>query len=575
MSGIFAGELDYLRGRFAGRTLRDFSYPELAEIALGWVRHVEAATGSAEIPTEQRETAAAADRHVARLRFAELRRRLRPKEGIEAALYELFLMCRARGSVFSYLSLQEGRRWDGEGCEFPQVAALLRQAMLALGKRPALGLSLRLFGLKLRLRLDPACHLRAIYREVLRPTPASRFRIFFHRRCFAGGAWLLRLALRRFLVHGGGLPAERIAKLFQSPLLKRNLAFGILLLFPRAKNLSQQEWEELLAGIARYFIPRLLRLRAAIPEHSVLDHGLVKLCKIAFGVIASRHTARGAEEKDEIRFILNTLRLAYCWGITYPLVDNLLDSGAAPAELKDELAAALESVFSEEPAAGQWQEPVAEAAERLQEVLELSPPSRREIVKRTLLFLLEAHRRDSGRRLSAIAPENAAAREGEVWADSVLKAAFIRIATMEICGTPVEGELLAAQFAASLVNQLGDDLWDLEEDLDDDRVTPFTLQAKGLAKRKAFDFYLRYCLRLTRGESRPRRLAMALGIQDSCRCFFESNARARSQYPELVSSIEAALAGLGKELFQLEAAPHVDPDAVIFAIESTLLDRRG
>jgi hypothetical protein len=400
----------------------------------------------------------------------------------------------------------------------------------------------------------------------------------FSRCAFLLEAWLLRLMLRQVYVAWRNLSRESLAKLFHDPIVRRNLAFGIALLFPSAQKFTSAEWNCLLDDLEALFAPRLLALQEALPDYSLLDHGLVKLLKIALGVVVScAAAAESSAESGDSRAILDTLRLAFSWGVTYPMVDNLLDSASASASLKTELVTTLETTFGdreEVTSAPLASAQVREVVARLKEVIELAPAQRRPVIRKTLLLLLEAHRRDSDRKLSAVGGVVPSGYEDSVWADSLLKSALIRIATMEICGTPVEGDRLAAQLAASLVNQLGDDLWDVEADVANDRVTPFTLQALGRSQRDAFAFYLRYCLRITRRESTARQVAIVFGVLDSSRCFFDAGAQSQRRFPhfarELASKLKAT--GLGQPSFSHRDVPHIDPDGVIFAFEEAAID---
>lgn len=576
---VYGQELDFLLEQIGGRSLMELSYDDLADIARNWVRRMDGVlAGPASPDDRQQEVMARVARLIGRHRFAQLRNLVRPKDGVERAIFELFTMSRLRDSVVAYLSLQEGRHWDGAHCEFPRTSQLLRQAMLLVGRQPPLTLGLSALGMRVALGLDPARHVRTLYRTLLRPPRWSRVRLtafrFLHRSLFSVKAALLRGLLRYFFTGRGATLRFDFGRLFTARAFKRNLAFLILLLFPGAKSLSEAQWAALFDRLYDYFPARFATLQEIVPSDSLLNHGLIKLIKIGFGVIAARVSARPAEAVDEVAFIETTLRLAYSWGITYPLVDDVLDSDSVSAELKQDLVSALRKQFTdpdaERPAGGA--PVVVEVVDRMREVLSLTSSGRRPVLMKELRILLEAHRRDSARKLSQL-HGGGEALETDVWADSSLKAAFIRIATMELCGTPVDDVRLATQLVSSLVNQLGDDLWDIGEDFANDRVTPFTLYLTRGAGRDPFTFFLRYCLQVVRSESPRRRLAMAIGVQETCRCLFESGEEAEPRSSESVKALRRALddlypAGTSPDPMDI---PHVDPDAVLFALESAVL----
>lgn len=580
---VYGQELGFLLEQIDGRSLVDLTYEDLGDIARNWIRQMDRVLGGPSYPDEgQQEVMARVARLVARRRIAQLRNVVRPKDGIERAIFELVTMSRLRDSVVAYLSLQEGRHWDGSHCEFPRTARLLRQSMFLVGRRPPLTLGLSMVGMRIALGLDPARHVRALYHMLLRPPRWSSVRLaafrFLHRSLFSVKAGLLRGLLRHFFTGRGAAKHFDFGRLFTTRAFKRNLAFLILLLFPGAKSLSEPQWNRLLDLLYDYFPARFATLKEIVPSDSLLNHGVIKLIKIGFGVIAARVSARPAEAVDEVAFIVTTLRLAYSWGITYPLVDNVLDSDSLSAELKQDLVSALRTLFADPVDDGP---PVAsapvvvEVVDRLREVLSLTPAGRRPVLMKELRILLEAHRRDSARKLSQLHGSGEALAT-DVWADSSLKAAFIRIATMELCGTPVDDVRLATQFVSSLVNQLGDDLWDIGEDFANDRVTPFTLYLTRRTGRDPFTFFLRYCLHVVRSESPQRRLAMAIGVQETCRCLFESGEEAEPRSSGSVTALRRALddlypAGMSPDTMDI---PHVDPDAVLFALESGVLTSR-
>lgn len=98
-------------------------------------------------------------------------------------------------------------------------------------------------------------------------------------------------------------------------------------------------------------------------------------------------------------------------------------------EVRRSLTYALRQLFVEEPSsdAAPPESPlVREAVERLAEVIALVPESQRYQARKALLFLLEAHQRDSERRLALVGATLSKEVEREVWADSALKAALKR-----------------------------------------------------------------------------------------------------------------------------------------------------
>ena len=584
------------------RTVNDLTYMDLQQIATDWIAVIEAlpervtplpsgvsledheeSSVAVSISDQAQDTARAA-RILQRRHFGHFYRFVRPRSPFERGLLELFLMARLHPYVVSYLSLQEGRDWEGGGCEFTHTSKLITQSLITMGKSQLLSIRLRLYFLRFRINLDPVQELRSLYVALLGQRRTNQgaglseiVRLRGDLLLFRWKAWLLRGLLRCFIGKVQNRISEaHLRRVFQGRSFRRNVTLFLLILFPGAKRLSEPQWRELFAQMEEYFVPRAFTFGAVLPDESVRNHGIIKLMKIAFGVIAGRLAERDRHEADEQKFIFDTLRLAYSWGITYPLVDNILDSDMIAPEIRRSLTHALRQLFAEEPssAATPSEDPlVREAVERLAEVITLVPVGQRPQARKTLHFLLEAHQRDSERRLASAGVRLNKELEREVWADSVLKAALIRLATMEVCGTVIDQGRLADQLRSSLINQLGDDLWDIYEDLDDDRITPFTAFLTGHSRRNPFRFFLRYCLATLTAEPEKRRIAMIIGLQETARCLLEST-KERGQDPLGVTQhVEEFLAELDGSfsIQSIEYVPHVDPDSVLFELEKSLL----
>jgi len=192
-------------------------------------------------------------------------------------------------------------------------------------------------------------------------------------------------------------------------------------------------------------------------------------------------------------------------------------------------------------------------------------------------LLLVAHERDSTRRLEDVPAEVSTMFESEIWVNTVLKAALVRLATLEVCGSPVGPSDLAQQIRSAALNQFGDDLWDIREDIDSDRVTPFTVFLSRKVRMDPFRFYVSYCIEQMRQASRRRRFATLMGVQETCRCLLDSFAH-RTGKRDTLLRIEKSLAGalslIDADLDSnfLREVPHIDPDAVVFGLANSILD---
>lgn len=551
-----------------------WSYDDLARVATVWIEHA-----GGELPKFQSagQSLRRLTRFFARRRFAEFRAFFKPRTSLEAALLELFLQTRIRTYVLAYLSVQEGEDFEGAASYETRAPILIAQLLRRLGRWSNATFSPGLGPLRLRMSIDPLVHLRKAYGLMLLRRP-SRRALAYHRWMFTLKSRLVTLVLRRSLrrLSGPDISAG-LMSILQNRVVRRLLATAIFILFPDAVRLTERDWLDLLDRISGYFAPRIEELLAAMPEQSIRDHGLIKLVKVAFGTIAGRTSVREVHEKEPVDFIFNTLRLAYSWGVTYPLVDNVLDSLATVPQVRAQLVRSLSGLFSGIAAEEQPidHRSVREVHARLAEVISLVPPDRLPAARRTLGLLLESHQRDSRRRLSAL-PDGEDVRS-EVMVDTALKAALVRLATMDVCGIAVDAETVARALVRSLFNQLGDDLWDIYEDADDDRVTPYTLFLTRGGGQNPFDFYLGYTALLAQGLSQRRQTAAFLGFCETLRDSLLALQGRKADSLGVTEAIKESLHRVaGVEPGDLvEDVPHVDFDAVLFALEEALFDVVG
>ncbi|MFO0818603.1 MAG: hypothetical protein U1A77_11715 [Pirellulales bacterium] len=565
----------------AERPTRD--YEELRKVARHWIDHV-----AEEIA--QRDPRLGDDREGERLvdlfrkrRFGEFRRRISVKSPLEHALLEYFLLSRIRSYVLAYLSVQEGEEFEGATEKETQAPLLIAQMLRNTGRRSSCGVRLGWGRWRVFFNLDPLVDLRKLYAlEVLGRRKNSehwqdKLARLWHVAGFHARSKFVELLGRRMMRRASGTGRNASSSgLIERPDFRRLAAICLLMLFPETKKLKQDEWLRLLRRLEEFFVPRIAHLWRAMPPESVANHGFVKLFKVAFGTVVGRVAVRAEHEADTEEFIFNTLRLAYSWGITYPLVDNVLDSESTTAQVRDELMQVLVAVFAggEPDKVSSDSLVVQEVGQRLAEVMSLIPKRRLPYARQALANLLESHRRDSHRRLADV-PTNAddrAAFEQVVLEDTALKAALVRLATMEICGIEVDDATLDRGLSRSLFNQLGDDLWDIYEDVDDNRVTPFTLFLKSGGTLNPFDYYLQYAVVMTRNMTRRRRSAAFMGCCETLRDFLLTKETRSSDPLQVSGQIADTLNRQGVESLRavLEDVPHVDFDAVLFAFEDAL-----
>lgn len=555
-----------------GRSPSDLDYAELQEIARKWV----AAFDDGKPPPTR--GLSSARKQLEKRRFVAFTDSFAGSSPLARAFVDLFLMARMRHRLLSYLSIQEGMDLDMRSPESAYVSRLLSELLGSIGKRSWLAPRFRFGPFRLVLQLDPLVHLRPLYLSFLLRSKGKRITAVirhWHTFFFRLKILVLRLVFavfRRFLA--SRLSEEGIRGVYQSAFFQGGFCFGILLLFPDSHRIPPSEWKEFIRRIGDYFIPKVCDFLRVVAPSSIEDHGIIKLLKIGFGVITWRLHSPFRKDRDPQEFILETLRLAYSWGTTYPLVDNVLDDSRTDPMLRRELVTCLHELFRTLKVPSTFRDPGAkEAVLRIGEVLSLVPENRRRQAGNLLLNLLEAHQRDSSRKLSDI--HYSTDLEDSIWTDTVLKAALIRLATIEVCGIPITPHIFSKQIIAALINQLGDDLWDIYQDLDEDRCTPFTYFLRFPEARNPFSWFVCYALKLQGSLSARRYSALLIGIIETHRCLLEVVAQRGS---DPLGAANLAMDELIKHDCALTSAhiltaPHLDPDAVLFSMEKAVMGR--
>ena len=526
---------------------------------------------------------------IRRRRFAEFRECIRATTTFERFLVEVFLAARIRLYVLAYLSVQEGEDFEGGGPYETLIPEIISTSLRDIGRRSNFEIRLNYRYLKLNIDLDPTSHLRAIYTSRFMMSHDTRLAKFwrgvsvcyqvmlFRVKCALAfnGAYALAFDLRKN-------SPDPISAVFGLKLLHQVLKHQLPSLFPETQEFTEEQWHDLAARIRSYFPDSLRTFFRVTPRHSLESKGLIKMLKVAVGVIAGRTSTRSEHESDPVDFVFNTLRIAYCWGVTYPLVDNVLDSNETSPAIRNELTRSLMGIFAardegaDEPKDRQCSTSpaIVEVEDRLLEAMQLIPSERICRVKRILRHLYQAHRHDARRRLHDVTcGEEVGVLWHDVLVDTMLKSALVRLATMELCVIDVDRATRDRSLSRALYNQLGDDLWDIYEDTEDERVTPFTLALKCPGVPDPFALYVDYGVLLSSGLSRRRRTAVFLGVCETLKDALDTLKERPLDHLGVASSVKRLLelsSGLDQESLGLQSMPHVDFDAIIFLLEDTL-----
>ena len=483
-----------------------------------------------------------------------------------------FLSLRDRRAIIDYLCLQESADAVVGGAASWDLRETLRRLSRLASGRTLLRLQLPVipgYHRCFEVPFDPFRHYRAIYGIVLASKRKGRplrlpqtLAIWLHRRFAAAKACAVQGGLRLYLRLCGQWPALR-----QST-FERNLQQLIALACTRLFNVQGQvvQVDEVVRELVPYFSTRLGALfREVEPAKGSTLKGWSKLAKIVTGILVWR-AARRTVAQDATQYVIASFKIAYCWGVTYPLVDDVIDASNASMSVRRDICSVVEDAFrrgtvSTEDAAdgvvGELQGRMVELRALLEQ--EESLLAAREAILATTI----AHHEDAIQRLNSVALCN---RE-ERMLNAISKAASVRVASLLICGVPICNAALQDIYRMALFNQLGDDIWDIEEDLVEGRATPVTVQLLSGAENP-FCLYLDYAAYLSsRADPTLQQLPIALAVADTYRLSYAIGS------PSTRRLLRESLVDRCRQLNPaalLCYAQRVDPDSFIFELEVAL-----
>ncbi|MBD2868210.1 polyprenyl synthetase family protein [Paenibacillus arenilitoris] len=232
---------------------------------------------------------------------------------------------------------------------------------------------------------------------------------------------------------------------------------------------------------AIWAVDKLRQVADHIPEGMNAEHAQRKLIKIIVGVVLHAVEELEGEQSPAIRAgrLDEAIRLGYAYGLTYPFIDDLLDSQVLTAEEKAQYSNVIRSalVTGFVPEAAEW--PGANGTlmsyvhKELREAFEtierhLRPETRRRFFEQAYVFF-HAQELDRAKTLS-----HAAYTNEELYVPIILKSASSRLIARSVIDAPADDGFEDRTFYYGIYNQLADDFADMSDDLKDGAVTPYT-----------------------------------------------------------------------------------------------------
>ncbi|MNB74942.1 Farnesyl diphosphate synthase [compost metagenome] len=266
-----------------------------------------------------------------------------------------------------------------------------------------------------------------------------------------------------------------------------------LLLKPPSRNQAVQPEFMNLAGAYRWaqkegieaaIIWLFKKLRAVaghIPEGMSAEHAQRKLIKIIVGVVlhVTEELGEDTAPEERSRRLDAAVRLGYSYGLTYPFVDDLLDSQILTSAEKEQYSALIRTALlsGEVPELGVWSGENTELiryihAELSEAFLYISGYRETDIRQRFFAQSYVFFQAQDIDRVKAL--DYGGYTNEELYVPVILKSSSSRLIARSVIGAPEDEGFEARTFYFGIYNQLADDFADMEQDLKDGAVTPYT-----------------------------------------------------------------------------------------------------
>ncbi|MEF3306855.1 polyprenyl synthetase family protein [Paenibacillus sp. GYB003] len=230
-----------------------------------------------------------------------------------------------------------------------------------------------------------------------------------------------------------------------------------------------------------WVIDKLKTVSAHIPEEMNAEHSLRKLVKIITGVVLHAIEEMGdhTPPEERKRRLDEAIRLGYSYGLTYPFIDDLLDSPVLTVREKEQYSRMIRTslLTGTVPEPGKLSGPNKELIRYVHAELRDAytyikghqrPETQRLFFEQSYTFF-HAQDIDRTKRLS-----NPGYTNDELYVPIILKSAFSRLIVRSVIHAPVDEGFDRRTFYYGLYNQLADDFADMFEDMKAEAVTPFT-----------------------------------------------------------------------------------------------------
>ncbi|WP_068785755.1 polyprenyl synthetase family protein [Paenibacillus phocaensis] len=232
---------------------------------------------------------------------------------------------------------------------------------------------------------------------------------------------------------------------------------------------------------AIWVMGRLKRARSHLPPEMDAEEAERKLIKVILGVVMHVLDEMDGETNstERSRRLGEAMKIGYYYGLTYPYIDDLLDSGVLNAEEQEQYIRMIRMTVRTGivPDMGEWSgrhpERVRFIQAELREAYEFirgyqNPETQDLFFEQSYLFF-ESQDADRQKTL-----DHGHYSNEELYLPIILKSASSRLMVRSVISAPQDEEVDQRVFYYGLYNQLADDFADMDADREAGAVTPYT-----------------------------------------------------------------------------------------------------
>lgn len=234
-----------------------------------------------------------------------------------------------------------------------------------------------------------------------------------------------------------------------------------------------------------WVINKLRSVSSHIPKEMDAEQAQRKLIKIIIGVIL--HVMEEMDDTvlpvERARRLDEAIRLGYSYGLTYPFIDDLLDSQVLTVEEKEQYSRMIRAALlsGSVPELGDWtgnhmeliQYIHSELSDAFEYIKEHQRPDTQQTFFEQSYVFFHAQDIDRVKDLTRVTYTNE-----ELYIPVILKSSSSRLIVRSVISAPADEGFEQRTFFYGIYNQLADDFADMVDDMRDGAVTPYTYYLK-------------------------------------------------------------------------------------------------